>query len=333
MSTSPILKKKMSKPVPLCTSAFYDFRCLTLDSSELNLAPFAKTIRTRRNLITRWDLAATFHFEDYYLDTVFDDTTSPFESFAQEDSPTLTSFFATNMIDIPFCLKKMKFAHSSLASSPKLRLISILSRHGKRATISKFYAKTAKDITHTHFSYAISSNRQKSWESLYTLFAQRKVLVGFRGHSTPRSLFFHNKSELYNRRNELFNSTHRWTSDYNWFSTLLTHELTSQSPTFSFFVQSVNKLKRRHSRGKSGKYEIIWKYVPKYKRILTVLRWLAKDIQFQKSKTLQQRIFKSFETLLLNRTGHLVHRLRQFVHKFVFHRYRKTLLSTLHTAY
>ena len=333
MSTNSILTKKLPKPVPVGTSPFYDFRSLIVNSSDSDLTPFSKTIRTKRSLISRWDLTSVPHFEDYYLKTISDDTDSPFDSFSSQDSPTLISFFATNMIDIPFCLKKMKFAHSSLASSPKLRLISILSRHGKRATISKFYAKTAKDITYTYFSYSSSTDRQKSWDFLYALFSQRKALSGFRGHSTPRSLRLHNKSDLYNRRNELFNSTHRWTSDHNWFSNLLTHELTSRSPAFSFFVQSVNKLKRRHSRGKSGKYEIIWKYVPRYKRILTVLRWLAKDIQFQKSKTLQQRIFKSLETLLLNRTDHLVHRLRQFVHKFVFHRYRKTLLATLHTAY
>ena len=111
------------------------------------------------------------------------------------------------------------------------------------------------------------------------------------------------------------------------------HELFSYSPVFSFFVNSVNKLKRRHSRGKSGKYEIIWKYVPRYKRLLVVLRWLSKDIQFQKSRTFRHRVERSLETLLFDKSNHLVYQLRQFVHKFVFHRYRKTLLQTLHTAY
>ena len=135
MSTNSILTKKLPKPVPVGTSPFYDFRSLIVNSSDSDLTPFSKTIRTKRSLISRWDLTSVPHFEDYYLKTISDDTDSPFDSFSSQDSPTLISFFATNMIDIPFCLKKMKFAHSSLASSPKLRLISILSRHGKRAVL------------------------------------------------------------------------------------------------------------------------------------------------------------------------------------------------------
>ena len=113
----------------------------------------------------------------------------------------------------------------------------------------------------------------------------------------------------------------------------MTNELLSYSPGFSFFVQKVNKLKRRHSRGKTGRYEIIWKYVPRYKRLLIVLRWLLKDVQFQKASTLYKRIEKSLENFLFDKTNHLVYNLRQFVHRFVFNRYRKTLLKTLHTEY
>ena len=49
-------------------------------------------------------------------------------------------------------------------------------------------------------------------------------------------------------------------------------ELEKHIPLFSFYVKKVDKLKRKHSRGKSGKYSIIWKYIPRYKRMLTTLR-------------------------------------------------------------
>jgi hypothetical protein len=97
----------------------------------------------------------------------------------------------------------------------------------------------------------------RQWEFIYLLFVQRKFSRTFYGRTTPLSARFTRKSELYNFRREFFNSTTQLASSYDWFGELITHELLSYSPGFSFFVQKVNKLKRRHSRGKSGKYEII----------------------------------------------------------------------------
>jgi hypothetical protein len=58
----------------------------------------------------------------------------------------------------------------------------------------------------------------------------------------------------------------------DWLQNILFDELTEYVPLFSFYVKRVDKLKRKHSRGKSGKYSIVWKYIPKYKRLLTTLR-------------------------------------------------------------
>jgi hypothetical protein len=43
-------------------------------------------------------------------------------------------------------------------------------------------------------------------------------------------------------------------------------------PIFSFYVRKVDKGVRKNSRGKSGKYVIIWKYTPPYKRLYVLLR-------------------------------------------------------------
>ena len=47
MSTNSILTKKLPKPVPVGTSPFYDFRSLIVNSSDSDLTPFSKTIRTK----------------------------------------------------------------------------------------------------------------------------------------------------------------------------------------------------------------------------------------------------------------------------------------------
>ena len=85
----------------------------------------------------------------------------------------------------------------------------------------------------------------------------------------------------------------------------------------------------KYSRGKSSKYSLVWKYVPQYKRKRIVSHWLKKEIKLQKSLNYQSRVEKAVEVLLLNPKASLTNRLRRFVHKFVFHKYKKKLLKTL----
>lgn len=321
------------RPVPIPLKVCYDFSALFIHRGLLASPHELNTVRNERGVVLRWDRVHSLDFEFQYFKTIVDDTDTLLTAGSYQSSPTLISFFSSQMIDIPLCLKRIKFAHSSSASIPKSRFITMLLRHGKRQTISKLYSKIANTLTHSYFASQALSPRTTGWDIIYLILSQPKYSASFTGLATPQSPRLVSKSELFNKRGELLNSSLRLISNYNWFGELLTHELLSYSPGFSFFVQSVNKLKRRHSRGKSGKYEIIWKYVPRYKRLLVVLRWLVKDVQFQKSRTLHARIEKSVENLLFNKTNHLVYQLRRFVHRFVFSRYRKTLLRTLHTEY
>ena len=325
--------KKAPQPVLVVSTSYYNANVVILQRHNSYSGFKNHPIPYARKLIFKWDWVTNSDFEYFYFKTLVDDTSWPFDSYSVHDNPTLISFFATQMIDIPYCLKKVKYAHSSSASNAKLRLTSMLLRHGKRHTVSKAYSLAAQKISKQHFFNNRFANMVRTWDFIYLIFAHRKFSRTFKGLSNPNSTRLANKFELFSRRGELYSSRSQLTSDYLWFNELLVHELFSYSPVFSFFVNSVNKLKRRHSRGKSGKYEIIWKYVPRYKRLLVVLRWLSKDIQFQKSRTFRHRVERSLETLLFDKSNHLVYQLRQFVHKFVFHRYRKTLLQTLHTAY
>ena len=48
--------------------------------------------------------------------------------------------------------------------------------------------------------------------------------------------------------------------------------LTQNQPLFSLKTKRVDKLRFKHSRGKSGKYTVEWKYIPRYRRMDVVLR-------------------------------------------------------------
>ena len=101
------------------------------------------------------------------------------------------------------------------------------------------------------------------------------------------------------------------------------------NPIFSFYVRKVDKNIRKNSRGKSGKYSLVWKYVPLYKRMYTVMRWFIKDIKFQKGKTFRERLYKAFGLFIHNPENTFMGKCRKFNHFFVFLNFKKSLVKTL----
>ena len=100
-------------------------------------------------------------------------------------------------------------------------------------------------------------------------------------------------------------------------------------PTFGFFIRKVNKDLRKNSRGRSGKYTIVWKYVPVYKRLYLTMRWFLKDLKFQSQRVINNRFYTLIETLFLTPELSFVFKARRFVHHYVFKNFKKTLLNTL----
>lgn len=115
-------------------------------------------------------------------------------------------------------------------------------------------------------------------------------------------------------------------------STLLVSELESYKPTFIFKVQKVDKSTRKNSRGKSGKYVTLWKYVPAYKRLYTVLRWLIQDTVFQKARKFELKFWQALNLILSSSKSSLIKKFRNFNHNFVFKNFKKTLLQSLNTV-
>lgn len=65
------------------------------------------------------------------------------------------------------------------------------------------------------------------------------------------------ETEFLDKYAQVSTRTDQLVSDDDQFSELLFDEILTYLPSFSFFIKRVDKLKHRHSRGKSGKYEII----------------------------------------------------------------------------
>lgn len=236
------------------------------------------------------------------------------------------------MIDIPQEFKKSKSLYSDSMRTPHLRLTTMLMRRGRKAYIANLYSTAIHSLSKKFTGEAEDELSYSEWRLQYNVLSNCSI-----SYSPVETNQF-----VFNRRLPSIEVTDKFkqvncssyyeaTTDY-WVYHLIQEDLASYLPIFSFYIRKIDKLKRKHSRGKSGKYTIVWKYVPKYKRFITVLRWLVRDIRFQKFRTFGERLLRSLETFILNPSSHLVFKLRNFVHTFVFQHHKKTLLKNLRSV-
>ena len=110
------------------------------------------------------------------------------------------------------------------------------------------------------------------------------------------------------------------------------YQISQIAPIFSYFIYSVDKNIRKYSRGKSGKYTFVWKYVAPYKRLFVSFRWILKDIKFNPSKTFDQRIMDTLTLLILNPEKSFAWKSKTYSYNYVFKNFKKTLMSSLKTT-
>jgi hypothetical protein len=203
-------------------------------------------------------------------------------------------------------------------------------RHGKNNMISSKVSKALVMLTRAGSLSISHVDFTLGWRTLYTIFTTLKLQI----FSTTPKLHYLSKiryfdyTDLYKQQ---FSSQVKKSYQLNLYSNLISNLLKRYLPLFSFFIKKVSKLKWKHSRGRSGRYSIIWKYVPTYRRLTILLRWLVTDIQFQKDHSLLLRIHNSIKNILISPFSHVTVQFRMFVHRYVFQRCKNTLLSKLTT--
>ena len=262
----------------------------------------------------------------------YSQTETPLEETFLNRQTTLSSFFAMQMVDIPAPFLKLKSLFSLTARLPKHKLVTLLMRHGQRHRIVTSYSRSLQRLSSEFWALRTQQTSNYSWQYIYTIFNQVAFLSQL--NISKQSS---NAVRLANSVTGSYPTTYlnpHTTSNYTVASGdhlqhVLFEEFEKFIPLFSFFLTKVDKQKRKHSRGKSGKYQVIWKYVPRYKRLLTVLRWLSKDTKFQRAKTIEAKLYQSLRSFLFDNQSHLIPQLRRFVHSFVFQHHRKTLVRTL----
>lgn len=234
---------------------------------------------------------------------------------------SISNFFSTNLIDIPRCLQKSYLLYKPIFNTPHLKFLNILMRKGYKEQMFSTVFKTFV----THY---LTQTRNQCIDLLQILpFLTTTFLDKNYDYQTLKYQKFNflQSAKSINQQYLTHPQTTRW-------DIFLNSLVDKYKPLFMFKVQKVDKMTRKHSRGKSGKYVILWKYVPLYRRIYTVLRWLIQDISFQKAYRFETRFLKTITTLLETPKKSTVVKCRNFNHQFVFKNFKKTLLKTLQTV-
>jgi len=310
----------------------YDYLSLSSNESCYSKLTLWADIYKQKIVIDDWDEVDRELFQFINLQAFESDPDLALDTLFWYRYPTLSSFFTAQRIDIPLCFKKSKSLYGPTMITPQVRLLTMLMRSGRRAYILKNYSTAVQSLSSRLFIKPTEIDLNSYWRFYYRLFTETKFMQRV---SSPESLLWAKQGtsdEYYDQYNQRVMSPSFEVRSHLRLQSLLYKEWLKYLPIFSFYVRKVDKMKRKHSRGKSGKYTILWKYVPKYKRFITVLKWFVRDVRFQKASTFHGRLLRSLETLLFDTTSNLVYKFRNFVHSYVFQHHKKTLLKSLRSV-
>ena len=101
---------------------------------------------------------------------------------------------------------------------------------------------------------------------------------------------------------------------------------------FSFYIYKVDKNIYKNSRGKSGKYTFIWKYIAPYKRNLLIAHWLVKESRILSNKKFKDRFRTVLSNFIYNLKSTWVWRIKKFSLNYVYFNLRRSLALTYRTS-
>jgi len=249
-----------------------------------------------------------------------------FQSFSFFRKKTITSFFLMNLIDIPLCLSKSKSLYKKTFEIKSLRFVNFLMVHGNRNLALKSINKASLTFLYEWMDINKKNTLHNSWIHNYLIANTNFINQNRLSLRTDISSI-----RLLELENTILKKNYHYNTAFS-FKTYLFKYLKTFLPVFGFFIQKINKLKKKHTKGKVEKLRLMWKYIPPYRRFFQTLKWLLKDLKFQKYKTLEDKLYGTFKTIFLTPSLSFLVKLKTFVHLFVFQKFKKTLLQTLKTT-
>lgn len=269
------------------------------------------------------------------------------DSFIFLKTSSFISFFLYNQIDVPVCFKKSKSLSFKSFELPVLKLFNFLMKQGLRdknlktffyhfSNLKKKFDTKVKypsgDLTKinkydtlvlnkTFFLASFSNNLEiiKNYTNKNNKFIKILYLNFFFYKLSNFKLTNRNRSKKLNTNWSMFTKN----SIVNTFS--------KPNIIFSYYVYSVDKNVRKFSRGKSGKYTFVWKYVAPYKRIFLAMKLFSKNLKFKSEKKFYKNFLNSFFFLKNNFNKSFLYKFKNYTHNFVFKNFKKNSMLSLKT--
>lgn len=113
---------------------------------------------------------------------------------------------------------------------------------------------------------------------------------------------------------------------------ILFRNLIDLLPMFSFYIYRVDKQIFKNTRGRSGKYTFIWKYVATYKRQFLVMFWLAKELRMMPGRSFPERLLQLLRTFIFSPKKTLIFKVKKFSNNYVYRNCRHTLAEHYRTV-
>jgi hypothetical protein len=239
-------------------------------------------------------------------------------------------FFINNFIDVPICFKKSYSLKTKNFELPLLKFSNFLMKQGKKEKVIRLvFLAFRLFFKSIKFNNTNSNELIFSWFNLHT-FLSGTFLLDYKNKKNFLTTKIDSILETsYNA--SLINNDKQINTSF-FIKNYLFFLLSKVSPIFSYFIYSVDKNIRKYSRGKSGKYTFIWKFIAPYKRTNLAVRWIIKDIKFNQNKVFSNRLIKTFENLLFFPEKSFSWKSKVFSHNYVFKNFRKSLMSSLKTT-
>ena len=252
--------------------------------------------------------------------------------------PLFISFFIEHMIDVPYCFKKSKSLKNGSFERPLLKFVNLFMRHGRQEKMNRFFSKAlvlaSHDIKPTHFNFLKDNQWFRFFLYTSNQFYSDKISIFY---SLEDNLAGSDKDKIdIDTLQELpykhtLSEEGKRITPFFLKKNLLIDTLSQFNPVFNFYLHYVGKTAWKHSRGKSGRYKCVWKYVPQYKRLFEVIRWISKEVKFTDKKKFFNKMYTVFMILFTKPHLSLIYKIKNFTNSYIYKNYRYSLLTTLKT--
>lgn len=239
---------------------------------------------------------------------------------------SFTNFFRNNSIDVPRCFRKTKSVRRPINQIDLLKLNNYLMRDGKRLKVFGALSRTLWTVLGDQkLNNTCTYKTPLAWRDLYLTFNYLTFMQKKHLNIPPF------KEELTTFGHTMLPVGKNIEDEWN-LNTLVFKNIYQMLPLFSFYIYKVDKKIFKNTRGKSGKFTFIWKYVAPYKRLMLVMHWLLKELRVKPGRSLGDRLDLSFRTLITQPEKTWIWRVRKFSHSYVYRNSRRTLAETYRTV-